>query len=237
MSSALDTFEHSLVAASRELSAPAPETPPDGTPDRRRKRPGRRLLRRLRSFGAMAQVGIAVGALSGGVGVAIAAYLLLAGAQARMLPEFECEIASSDAAIQAVTGSPIADCATIWPSASGGRELAPPLAVWGVTTGQKLVALVRDARLGPPPAAHGQRWARLPNSWTVDLPIVALNDQLSNIDQPFTSLPQPKCSYTDADVAAVRSLLQADGLRGWKVQVRGSNAPLSGEHRLLAFPG
>jgi hypothetical protein len=127
---------------------------------------------------------------------------------------------------QAVTGSPVVDCATIWPSASGGREAAPPLAVWGVRNGQRLVAIVRPARLGPPSGGY-RHWARLPASWSVDLPIVALNDQLSNIDQPFIDLPQPICSYAHADVAAVRSLLLADGLSGWKVEVSGSNMPVS----------
>lgn len=227
MNSALDTFERSLVSASRALSSAAPQTSSHSAPAPRRIGTGRRLMRRLRSLGTVAQAGVALGLLSGCAGVAVAGYLLLAGSQARMLPEFECQIdGSSDAITQAVTGSPLVDCATIWPSATGGRESAPPLAVWGVRSGQRLVAIVRPARLGPP-AGGSRHWARLPASWTVDLSIVALNDQLSNIDQPFTDLPQPICSYARNDVAAVRSLLRADGLSGWKVDVRGSNMPVS----------
>lgn len=227
MNSALDAFERSLVSASRALSNAAPQTPPHTAPAPRRIGTGRRLLRRLRSLGAVAQAEIALGLLSGCAGVAVAGYLLLAGSQARVLPEFECQIeASSDAITQAVTGSPLVDCATIWPSATGGREAAPPLAVWGVKTGKPLAAIVRPARLGPPAGGY-QQWARLPATWTVDLSIVALNDQLRNIDQPFTDLPQPICSYANDDVAAVRSLLLADGLGGWKVEVQGSNLPVS----------
>ncbi len=77
-----------------------------------------------------------------------------------------------------------------------------------------------------PATSGGQRWARLPNTWTVDLPIVALQDQLANIDTPFTSLPG-QCSYAARDVAAVRSLLVADGLSDWKVQVPASSGPVS----------
>ena len=228
MTPALDTFEHSLVAASRALHASDPSASIAGAPAAARPRqPRGGLLRRLRALGALAQVAVAVAVLTCCAGGAVAGYLLLAGAQARQLPSFECEINGSLTAIaNAVTGNPIVDCRALWPSASAGREVAPPLAVWGVTNGRQLVAVARPLRLGPPRSERGQRWARLPNTWTVDLPIVVLQDQVSNIDRPFTPLPG-ECSYAARDVAAVRSLLVTDGLSDWKVQVEASAGPVS----------
>jgi hypothetical protein len=234
MTPALDTFEQSLVAASRALHASDLSASIEGAPAAARsRRPGRELLRRLRSLGALAQAGVAIALLTGCAGVAVAGYVLLAGSQARQLPSFECEVDGWDAITNAVTGSPIADCRATWPSASGGREASPPLAIWGVTNGQQLVAVVRPVRLGPPRSERGLRWARLPDTWTVDLPIVALQDQLDNIDTPFRSLPG-ECSYVAGDFAAVRSLLTADGLSDWKVQVQASEGEVSGGCRPTA---
>lgn len=229
MTPALDTFERSLVEASRALHASDASTPINGVAAAAAcaTRSRHRHLRRVRSLGALAQAAVAIAVLTGCAGVAVAGYLLLAGAQARQLPSFECEINGSFTAITtAVTGNPIADCRTLWPSASSGREAAPRLAIWGVTNGRQLVAIARPLRLGPPHSAHGQRWARLPDTWTVDLPVVVLQDQLSNIDTPFTPVPG-ECSYAARDIAAVRSLLVSDGLSGWKVQVQGSDGSVS----------
>jgi hypothetical protein len=219
MSSALDRFERSLVEASRTLSAPPAPRP------RRAAAFGR-----PRSLRTAAQLAFALAALGGCAGVAVGGYLLLAGAQARTLPSFECETSrGSVAIIPAVTGSPIVDCAAAWPSASGGRARAPRLAIWGATDAARLVAIAEPASWGPPSPGGGSRWRRLPDTWTVDLPIVAINDQLAGIDQPFA--PPDRCSYAAQDVTAVRALLRTDGLDGWRVTVRGQNGPLSSSCR------
>lgn len=224
MSSALDRFERSLVAASRALSAQGAPASTQGVPAIGPTGARAPRFRRLRSLGRAVQVTLVLGAFCGLAGGAAAAYLLLGDGVTRTLPSFECDLpGNSGAIIPAVTGSPLVDCANAWPSATGGRHAAPHLAIWGPTNG-RLAAIARPASWGPP-ARSG--WRRLPTSWTVDLQTVELSDQLGNISEPFTSLTSQSCSYLSADVAAVRSLLRIDGLPSWRVSVQGQAGQLS----------
>ncbi len=181
----------------------------------------RRLLHRLRSLHLVARMAVAVASLSAFAGVAVAAYAIFSGGAARELPAFECETATHvTTIIPALTGSPLVDCAASWPSATGGRDAAPPLAIWGADDGQRLVAIAGPVTAGPPADSQHFHWQRLPDSWTVDLPIVVLNDQLNNITLPFNSGITSTGSYASPDIAEVRSLLNAGGLEDWRVTLR-----------------
>ena len=194
----------------------------------------RRPLRHLRSLNLVARVGVALGSLSIFAGVAFAAYVVVAGGAARELPAFECETSAHlTTIIPAITGSPIVDCAASWPSASGGRTAAPPLAIWGADDGQRLVAVAGPVSTGPPAGGDHFHWRRLPDSWTVDLPVVALNDQLNNISLPFNPGASNTCSSKGPDIAAVRSLLKADSLDDWRVTLRAQYGRLSSGCRIV----
>jgi hypothetical protein len=234
MSSALDRFERSLVAASRALAASeGAQTQPSAVseaahgltdgPAARRRRP----LRRLRSLGLVSQLVVAVASLTVCAGVAVAGYSLFTGGPARELASFECQMNNGpEAIIAAITGSPLVDCAAAWPSASGGQEAAPPLAIWGADNGQRLVAVAGPVSAGPPAGQH-YNWRRLPDSWTVDLSVVVLSDQLNNIDLPFNSGATNTCSFAANDIAAVRSLLSTDNLSAWRVILRPQDGQLA----------
>jgi hypothetical protein len=190
--------------------------------------PRRRPLRRLRSLSLAARVAVALVSLSVFAGVAVAAYVVFAGGAALELPSFDCQIAAHVAtSTPAITGSPLVDCAAAWPQATGGQQAAPPLAIWGADDGQRLVAVASPVSAGPPADRDHFHWRRLPDTWTVDLPVVALNDQLNNISLPFNPGITSTCSYGGADIAAVRSLLHADGLYDWHVTLQAQNGQLS----------
>jgi hypothetical protein len=193
-----------------------------------------RPFRRLQALSRVSQVAVALASLSVFAGVAVAAYVVFAGGAARELPAFECETAARvTTIIPAITGSPLVDCAASWPQATGGRTAAPPLAIWGADDGQRLVAVAGPVSAGPPADGDQFHWQRLPDSWTVDLPVVALNDQLSNISLPFNSGITNTCSFRRSDIAAVRSLLHADGLDAWHVTLRAQSGQLSSGCRIV----
>jgi hypothetical protein len=193
-----------------------------------------RPFRRLRSLGLAARVAVALASLSVFAGVAVAAYVVFAGGAALQLPAFECETAAHiTTIIPAITGSPLVDCAASWPQATGGRSAAPPLAIWGADDGQRLVAVAGPVSAGPPAGSDHFHWRRLPDAWTVDLPVVALNDQLNNISLPFNPGNTSTCSFKDPDIAAVRSLLLADGLDDWHVTLRAQNGQPSNGCRIV----
>lgn len=242
MSTALDEFELALVNASRALSAA--KTAAGGSGQdlerlhhlRRARRRGSapslgasrsRSLARARKLSVALQLGLALTSVSALAAGGVAGYLLLAANdKTHTLAAFECEVQrSSEAGIDAVTGSPRLDCATAWPQATGGRAAAPPLAVWGTAAGKE-VAVVRPASWGPPRRSHRWRWRRLPASWTVDLRVVALSDQLHNISlsPEGVALDLGGCAHADDVAAIVHSLLREDGLESWHVVVKAFGA-------------
>ncbi|HEY6399284.1 MAG TPA: hypothetical protein VIX82_17710, partial [Solirubrobacteraceae bacterium] len=218
MSTALDGFERQLVSASRALhtAAELADGPASKNGSVRRRRT---LLRRIRQLGLGLQLGLAVTSLGGGVA---GFFLLSRNDVTRTVASFDCQADRSlaDSIIGAVTGDPAVDCAVAWPSASGGRTTAPPLAVWGPSSGS-YVAIVRPAKWGAP----GSDWHRLPAGWTADLRIVVLTDQLGDIslNPDGTGISIGRCTTRTDAVRAVRELLNADGMRSWRVVVRSSS--------------
>jgi hypothetical protein len=238
VSNALEDFERALVRASRALSARA-EVPhatrsPNGLSAGSPATPLRgRLRRRARHLSVALQMGLALSSLSVLAGGGVATYLLLSGENRTVtLAAFDCETsAGSSTGINAITGDPLIDCAAAWPQATAGRSSAPVLAAWGTTAGRE-VAVAQPASWGPPRFVYrdvAPHWRRLPAHWTVDLGVVELTDQLSDISiSPYEG---PPCTYASTDERTVQSLLAADGLAGWRIVVDGfdrGQAPSAG---------
>ena len=223
--STLQDFEDTLVNASRALHAEAElaqATGPLGEASRRASR--WHLIRRARQLSAGIQLGLAVSTISALATGGTLAFLFLSGDHTKTLASLECSLTRNSAAIiNTITGNPIIDCASAWPSATGGRAAAPPLTAWGLANDTK-VAVVQPTSWGPPAQSGGVGWRRLPADWTVDLAVVELTDQLNDISTKLSSTPitrsggQP-CSYARDDERIVRSLLAADGLSSWRVIV------------------
>jgi hypothetical protein len=220
MSNALDNFERSLVSASRALQShtavtrlPSPSTRPN-----RRAGP----VRRFRSLSLALRVTAAAASFSLITGAAFAAYTVLSNNNTKTLATFSCDITGEDmAVIPAVTGDPLIDCAAAWPSASGGKRSAPPLTLWGTTSGRE-TAVARPTALGPEPSSQNFTWKKLPDGWTVNLSVVEVTDQLNNITIPFNgNTPAEPCTRIGPDTSVVRSLLERDGLASWTVTARG----------------
>jgi hypothetical protein len=231
------------LAVRADGTAPASPTrvrPPWGLLVRRRRevpRPRARLTRRLRGLGLIAQAALLLTSVSALAAGGVASYLLISSrGGTHTLASFDCQITrESGVGVTAVTGDPLIDCAAAWPSASEGRRVAPKLAVWGTTSGRE-DALVQPASWGPPRNTRRVHWRPLSPDWTVDLRIVALNDQLSNISANPTGigLEIGRCTRTPAVVGVVRSLLRDDRLASWHVEVGSlSRGPTAGCHPFL----
>jgi hypothetical protein len=185
----------------------------------------------------VASIAIVASALAATGGLAVA--LLFENSSPKTIAAFGCVTTRGGATafIPAVTGSPIVDCATWWPSATGGRQSSPPLSAWSAV-GKALDAVVEPTAWGPPTiprvktgrrASVPVRWEKLPRNWTVDLGVVELTDQLNAITAELFD-PPLRCSYASAAVRTVRSLIAADDLSGWRVEV----SPFSGRGPLLS---
>jgi hypothetical protein len=218
MTTAFDEFERALVKASRALGAQpaAGHAAPSQNGSVRRAR-GRRLWRGARHLSIAAQLGLAFSSISALAGGGVVSYLLLSDNSTRTLASFSCNLTPLSAVgVNAVTGAPLIDCAAAWASATAGRAAAPPLAVWGTSSGTES-AVVQPASWGPPRGNAHTHWRRLPAGWTVNLGVVELTDQLSDISiSPYGG---PPCTYAGRDVRVVRSLFAADGLDSWQVSV------------------
>jgi hypothetical protein len=229
MSNALDNFEQSLVAASRRLSdAPARfgtasangSAPNPGSGRRRGRLRGLTVAAQLSWFA----IGATALAATGGITVA----LLFQGNSTKTIASFTCATARNGggAGVPAVTGNPLIDCATAWPSATEGRQTAPSLTAWSAV-GKAINAVVEPSAWGPPAITRLKtgrdtsvpvHWEKLPANWTVDLDVVVLNDQLSAIPAGM-SLPS-QCLYPARAVAITRSLLVVDHLSGWHIKLQ-----------------
>ncbi len=231
MSTAMQEFERALVSASRTLHAQA-QAEQQGAAVRRERRPVTRwgLGRRFRQLNVAVQFGLALSTVSALGGTV--AYMFLSTQRTQTIAGVECQLTPRDSAIiDTVTGDPVLDCAAAWPSATGGRSAAPPLIAWELGNGI-MAAVVQPAAWGPPAPSDGTTWKRLPAGWTVNLPIVALTDQLNDIAGGLSGAPVgpsggPGCTYLSRDVNMVRVLLDADHLGSWKVRVRSSNTGAS----------
>jgi hypothetical protein len=188
---------------------------------------GRRLVQRARRLSLVAQLAWTVVSLSALGGVTTAVYLAVFGGEppARQIPRFECIIHNGVGIATYVTGDPVVDCAALWVRSG---SVVPPLAAWTSPYGGD--AVVRRASLGPPPFGSG--WQRLPAGWTVDLPVVELDDQLNDISTGMAD--GDACTYAKGAVRLARSLLVADDLPAWRVTLRANNGPLSSGCRHIA---
>ena len=220
MRSALDEFEQMLISAAAQLK-PEPE---DHKANRRRRAP---RWRRLGGLTGVAWIAVGASALAAASGVS--AFLLLdRGETPQTLANFECNVShNSSAGVPAITGSPLTDCAAWWPNATAGRSSAPALSAWVATSRRHvaLVALVQPSAWGRPAPEQLKRpgsrpavvdWRPLPPTWTVNLGIVALNDQLDTITSGVSEM-LTSCERPSRALALVRGLLAADRLRGWRV--------------------
>ncbi len=206
MNSALDQFEQSLVRASRTLhqehvaGARPGEARRQATSTTTAHRASRvRELLRRRGWG------IPAGALLVGALVAAGTSVFGPTGNPREITQIQCGERGSSAF---VTGEPVRDCASLWPSLY--HQTAPPLVAWVAETGG--VVVVTPARR--PPAGAG--WQRLPAGWKADSAVLVLHLQLEDIT---TGLEAHQCWSALAASALVTSILRADGLGSWKVHV------------------
>jgi len=197
MSSALEQFERSLVRASQTLHSEAqrPATSVGRAPriDRVReamRRRGWRIPAGVLLLGALAGAGTAVFGPTG---------------NPREITQIECGQQGSSAF---VTGEPLRDCTTLWPSLYHRRT--PRLTAWVAETGG--VVVVTPA--GQPPAGAG--WRRLPAGWKADSVVLGLHLQLEDIT---SGLEAHLCWSTSSASSLVRSILRSDGLGSWQVHV------------------
>jgi hypothetical protein len=224
--STFQDFEDTLVNASRAIYAEAELAHATASIGEASRRSGRwQLIRRARQLSAGIQLGLAVSTISALATGGTLAFLFLSGGHTKTLASLECNTTRNSAAIiNTITGNPIIDCASAWPSATGGRAAAPPLTAWGLANDTK-VAVVQPTSWGPPGQIGGVAWRRLPGDWTVDLAVVELTDQLNDITTKLsgtaiTPSGVSPCSYARDDKRIVQSLLAADGLSSWRVIVR-----------------
>ena len=223
--STLQAFEDGLVNASRALYAEAEFAHANGQLAEASCQASRwHLIRRARQLSVGVQLGLALSSISALATGGTLAFLFLSEARTKSLASLECKITRKSAEIiNTITGDPIIDCATAWPSATRGLAAAPLLTAWRLANDTK-VAVVQPASWGPPARIGGVAWRRLPRYWTVDLGVVELTDQLNDISTklsgtPITASGVSPCSYAGADERIVRSLLAADGLSSWRVAV------------------
>jgi hypothetical protein len=206
MSSALDQFEQQLVRASRKLHG-------EHAADVRLGGAGRpaasavggswtsRLQRAVRRRGWRIPAGVLV------VGALVAAGSSVFGPSGnpREITQIQCGQRGSSAF---VTGEPVRDCRTLWPSLY--HRPAPPLVAWVARTGG--VVVVTPA--GRPPAGAG--WRRLPADWRANGAVLGLHVQLEDIT---TGLEAHQCWSAPAARTLVTSILRADRLGSWQVHV------------------
>jgi hypothetical protein len=211
MSSALDRFEQSLVRASTTLhqqhvaGTPAASAEAVGVDTLTRRRPSR-----LRTAIGRHRWHIPAGALAIGVLAAAGTSLLGATGNPREIPQIQCGERGSS---EFVTGEPVRDCATLWPSLY--HHPAPALVAWVAETGGVVVVTPADR---PP---RGGEWRRLPSGWTADSAVLQLHTQLEDIT---TGIEAHSCWSAPAASALVASILRADGLGSWHVRVKTERA-------------
>jgi hypothetical protein len=110
-----------------------------------------------------------------------------------------------NAIIDAVSGNPVTDCASIWQHSFG--QAVPQLAVYA----NDGWVLVLPARQRP--------WAgsvRLPSGFVMNTGLIVLNEWL----QDYVNGLNSKCYASSAAVTAVRGELASLGLSGWNVRVQ-----------------
>lgn len=209
MSNALDRFEDSLVGASRTLyEAGGSRVRPPARPVSvtgasaatwlshamrcRRRRP-LRVLAGVLAVGALAAAGSTVFGPHGN-------------------PRTTAAIQCGQAVVGSVTGDPVRDCTTLWPSLY--HRPAPRLVAWVASTGGAVVVVPAGA---PPADDRSFHWRRLPTGWTQDRAAIEMSNQLEDIVYGLQAHP---CWTAVAAATLVASTLRANGLPSWKVDVK-----------------
>ena len=211
MSGALDQFEQSLVRASRTLHEQhVAGAPPGGAPRPRASRTIASRTARVRGLLRRGGWRVPVGGLLVGALVAAGTSVFGPTGNPREITEIQCGGRGSSAF---VTGEPLRDCASLWPSLY--HQPAPPLVAWVAETGG--VVVVTPA--GQPPAGAG--WRRLAAGWKADAAVLGLHVQLEDIT---TGLEAHTCWSAPEASALVTSILRSDGLGNWKVRVNEGRA-------------
>ncbi len=221
MSSALDQFEGSLVRASRALHQAGgsrvradarcePAAGPCGA--RRGSATGRlgaerasRAWQGLRRRPLRAVAGVVA------IGVVTAAGSTLFGPHGnpRTIPSINC---GEGLSVGSITGDPVRDCATLWPSIY--HRPAPHLVAWVASTGGAVVVVPAGT---PPAGDRSFHWRRLPVGWSQDRAAIQMTNQLDDIVSGLQARP---CWSEGAAAALVGSTLRADGLASWYVKVK-----------------
>ena len=192
MSSALDQFEQSLVRASRTLQQEHAAGAQPGEV-RRQTASGTRAQRTSRMRKAARRRGwrVAAGVLLVGALAAAGTSVFGPTGNPREITQIQCGQRGSSAF---VTGEPVRDCATLWPSLY--HRPAPSLVAWVAETGGVVVVT--------------------PAGWRADSAVLGLHLQLEDIT---TGLEAHVCWSAPEASALVTSILRSDGLGSWKVHV------------------
>ncbi|HEX2702232.1 MAG TPA: hypothetical protein VHM72_02225 [Solirubrobacteraceae bacterium] len=234
MNTALDEFELTLIKAARALRSATTVAPLVRGGHERRRPLARRLALAVPTAWLVAACAAAAGA-AGGTGYFIYR-LLQENPTTETIASFTCDTgATVSASVQAVTGDPLVDCAAVWPSATAGRESAPPLTAWAPSKAS-FGAVVQPTAAGAPSytsrlTASGTRvhftWHRLPIGWTVNLTVVELTDQLNDLPSKTINGYGPLCTYASRAIRLARSLIAADHASGWRVSMSATTGALS----------
>jgi hypothetical protein len=206
MSSALDQFGESLVRASHtlhreRLAAGAGAGEEQTGAGMKSPRRASRVRGSLRRGGWR----IPAGALLVGVLAAAGNAVFGPTGNPEEITQIQCGQRGSSAF---VTGEPVRDCATLWPSLY--HRPAPPLVAWVAETGGVVVVTAADR----PPAGAG--WRRLPSGWKANAAVLGLRLQLEDITTGFEA---HRCWAASRARALVTSILRSDGLGSWTVHV------------------
>ncbi len=211
MKGALDQFEQSLVRASRTLHEQhVAGVVPGGVRSPRVHSPNGSRTSRVRELLRRAGWRVPAGALVAGALVAAGTSVLGPTGDPREITQIQCGEQGSS---PFMTGEPLRDCASLWPSIY--HQAAPPLVAWVAQTGG--VVVVTPA--GRPPAGAG--WQRLPAGWKADSAVLGLHVQLEDIT---TGLEAHTCWSAPEASALVTSILRSDGLGAWKVHINKGRA-------------
>lgn len=227
MNSALDRFEESLVHASRAqhrehaAGARAAGSRKDGASGARPRRLARPRSR-ASSLLSRRRWSIPAGALLLAALAAAGSSVFGPTGNPREITQIEC---GSHGVVESVTGEPVRDCRTLWPSLY--HRPAPPLVAWVYETG----GAVGVMPAGRPPAGGG--WRRLPSGWSAYAAVLQLHVQLEDID---TGLEAHQCWSAFAARALVTSILRADGLGSWRVRVATNRPHGAHPNCLLVLP-
>jgi hypothetical protein len=225
VSNTLDQFESSLVDASRALHRAGGARTRDSAHRRATGESTRAAAEEAARAGWTARVRwglgrrrwrVVAGVLAVGVLSAAGSTLFGPRGNPRTIASIQCGATYVDS----VTGDPIRDCETLWPSIY--HHPAPHLTAWVAASGGAVVVVPT----GVVPASDGVfHWKRLPAGFAQDRAAVELGDELADIAGGLAARP---CWSASAAATLVDSTLRADGLTSWRVEVKAEPSEAKG---------